>query len=830
MELERLFQEVSLADPELVAKLVESVRTAESSQVQDPLELLLIAASLPVHEGDVDDERISRYSVTVARELAALLINAEGKLERERLKRALELLRTQLHCLGVPEIGPVREHLFEVLELFERDASLAILLMRFTVPLANGCAAHLIRRTLKLDEREKIKDVDVRRAILSALLTLFRQKIGSCFATAPALIVHREHVGVFLGDMNELLNRGFLRRTIAGIQQEVPLCDFRAVGSDENALLRSWEYTLASFAESRGGMTPWNLYTSLGFDPQIPRHALSGGGLGDRIRDILQSHLERLHGEVGRLDVDYERIASQAALIESRIDLDRSLHNLYQVQQLELHRLALDREDIADKARRIAGLLSTVIGFYTERIPNYFQEVFDPELIASGMHLADRPAGFRLFYKHGWRDPSLWKRIDSEASFIEALSSFFIATEPELGRESALKGLESLSAELVTSIVSYLRTQEFLTFTWEAARSNRAAGVVTRTPWSYISGGNLHSLMEAYLPLTAQRGHIEIYPDQPQELAAFFIDVAKELPLSLHEAGMRDPMLSLVAYSPRHAFLYKPMWLEKARCSPYHTTIWLRQNLIDPYRAFWLQQLDVERIRVLIDRIERTIIPPDFRTHFRQITSFSESMTPPIFRRELMGLLSYEPWMRDDAMKAYFLRALDALLHQALPILSREQIALSLPTVMAAMDELDPYACEQMEAFFRKKERELIGHFLSCDEWIGVLEGLFIMHHRRSTWTFSFAQRARLALQRCALAAPAPLLFGDSNWPNCVLGFVVGLSQDTISSGSSGSDSLMPALEIWGFNNDGRAVLPLHEWDSDYYTPSQPWGIYTQRI
>ena len=45
---------------------------------------------------------------------------------------------------------------------------------------------------------------------------------GSCFATAPAIIIHDELPELFLKDLNELLSTGRLKRTFGGDEYSVP--------------------------------------------------------------------------------------------------------------------------------------------------------------------------------------------------------------------------------------------------------------------------------------------------------------------------------------------------------------------------------------------------------------------------------------------------------------------------------------------------------------------------------------------------------------------------------------------------------------------------------
>ena len=89
-------------------------------------------------------------------------------------------------------------------------------------PYSNKIAEQIIGDTLQLHEKTPITDAHARRAALSALICYLRQNVGSCFATAPCIVVHDEQPLQFLKDINELLNTGRLKRTWSGVEYSVP--------------------------------------------------------------------------------------------------------------------------------------------------------------------------------------------------------------------------------------------------------------------------------------------------------------------------------------------------------------------------------------------------------------------------------------------------------------------------------------------------------------------------------------------------------------------------------------------------------------------------------
>ena len=106
--------------------------------------------------------------------------------------------------------------------LLESNKDLVRQLKKLTRPLSNKWAEELIRQTLQLPPNMPLTDAHTRQAVLAAWLCYLRQNVGSCFATAPAEIVHEEQPELFLQDMLDLISTGRLRRTFGGIENSVP--------------------------------------------------------------------------------------------------------------------------------------------------------------------------------------------------------------------------------------------------------------------------------------------------------------------------------------------------------------------------------------------------------------------------------------------------------------------------------------------------------------------------------------------------------------------------------------------------------------------------------
>lgn len=115
------------------------------------------------------------------------------------------------------------EHLLFFLKQLKKSPSLWNQIKSFDLPLCHPFAEKLIasaifkRFSLGLNKR------DLRLAVLSACMGYLRQNIGSCFATAPAILIHKQILEDFINDLFSLLKKGKLSRIFGGVEYSAPL-------------------------------------------------------------------------------------------------------------------------------------------------------------------------------------------------------------------------------------------------------------------------------------------------------------------------------------------------------------------------------------------------------------------------------------------------------------------------------------------------------------------------------------------------------------------------------------------------------------------------------
>jgi hypothetical protein len=549
----------------------------------------------------------------------------------------------------------ILEHQENFLKKWNSDPVFVKKFHKFSLPLCHRRAEEMVRASVHAAENMPLTDVHVRRAALSACLTPLRQTIGSCFATAPAILVQRHHLDLFVDDVYELLTTGRLRRVVEGKAYTVPLSPVKISAHDEHPLLKAWEFTLASFCDVKTEFSKWNLAWSLGLDPR------QEGGMGQALYRALDEGLqnanrkaEEFHGEaVAAFDQlkAVERALRQASS-ESEVRRYRSeeqarLHHMRSCEELR------DQQQL--KAAAYAKFLSFLIETYTQIFQDYFQEIYDPELAEESKEMyEDRKAGFRLVYKHGRSDSSLWTSIHTQEEFIRSLTDFLTITEPVISQSCESAEQKKILEEMTTVLIQHVQSPLFLQKALEKSTAR------SRTPWAYISGGTLEQWISIYFKTSSSPAQEKREVANAMELFVFLLDTLKALPHALSDQFLQDSSKRLLMESPTHVFsllpglpLFQQGWLDRG-----FTYTWIRDNFFLPtkqvYEETLLTEEEQERILRLLaipgKPLPRSAIA-DFCHHFAKL----EPLLPP-FLHQFQSQAALQPCVFADTNwpEAYF--------------------------------------------------------------------------------------------------------------------------------------------------------------------------------
>lgn len=906
-----------------------------------------------------------------ARELAHALVNDKGELQVQLLPEIIEDLKAHLYSIGPSRQydSKRQEHILSVLMLLQERPELVRLLKKVSKPIAHKHAEDLIRDTLAIPLHTPIQDAHAKRAVLSAWLSYLRQNVGSCFATAPAEIIHDEQPEQFLQDLIDLLATGRLKRTFEGVEYTVPLSAswgsgdlkrpiiiqtrsqeiqpevwyapglikafesvgllkeeeswknkvaqlknwitpilkqkqdlyqpytivnpedlLRAIllqvfglteqnirdyqnrpkeivqrhlilrapiaikntgamgercsnflqqfeiaknafkGLANNALLKAWEFTLASLSETKLEFTRWNLFASLGMGAQEP------GGIGQRIYQIIQAKLDQANRKAQDIQAEYEMVFTQVKTLESRMrhtSTDKELQWLkveYQSRANEFYFLEEQRDEAQTESKGLVHLYDTLYSSYVEIFKDYFQEVYDADMqeVVTGP-FDDSPAGFRLLYKHGRSNTSQWTSIQNPSDFVDALTSFFVATEPQvadiLGHESLKKDL----SEVVTAIVNHVKTREFLeTAFYRMAAAHRVQPIqdplnhldqIEKKPWVYTSGGTMNTLVSCYYRLPNRPVEVAKWVENQTELLVFLADTLKQIPyqqLAPYLAGKRSSMLM---QSPTHAFLLKPNLspFKEAWQNEEFTYTYVRDRLIKPMSDFIENIALTDEMMQFLIQVLLEKVPENFKPRFKTVFSYLMGpLNPILFRDYVVDILATDRGLQYGRTPVIAADEIDGLLYSHLPLCPMHEIKSRIHQILIVLPGIQSQQVEEILNLLDEIPLSRDFPWIGANQLQEICKALLCLSHLRTSMPIDYHWQISQAAQKLGFAMPPPILFADTNWVKEEFGFVV----------SPGTGQ----LELWRLDYLGNTGYPMSSWRQwlDGSRPDQNWGVYVK--
>lgn len=912
-------------------------------------------------------------NVLRTRRLANLLINDSGELNVAVLPKLIDLLQHSLYSIGPNRQYDTKrqEHLLHVVTLLHEGKDLQRALKVIDKPISHKHAEQIIRDTLQIPANVPITDAHTRRAVLASWMCLLRQNVGSCFATAPAIIIHEEQPAMFLRDITDLLSTGRLKRTYGGIEYSVPLSSswgagdlkkpfilylgegfeqsslwlspgleaaFLAVGmldpeaeletnlikikslllellSDfpkkqthaiitaeeiirkillkqlgiteqdvyeyenrpqsmihgglmiqvlptgsaakgkskgelsstylsqfsiacnafkalaDNALLKAWEFTVASFAETKSQFTRWNLYASLGLGPD------EAGGIGAVLYEIIKKKVEFFNQRVQEVQYEYEQVYAQLKSLESRMRGASSEKEVqwikmeYQSKRNEFGTLEDMRDEVHHKAQRFANLFDALIEQYDILFPKYFQEVYDADMhdVTAGPY-DDSPAGFRLLYKYGRSNTSQWTRIKTPNAFIEDLATFFTATETEIVSTEGFEGMQTELSDIITAIVTHVRTKEFLETAFHRMAIAHQMPIVKdplehldkieKKPWAYTSGGTMGTLVSCYYRREQKPTEVSKWVESPIELLVFLVDSLKQIPPKLMEPYLTDSKKSMLIHSPTHAFLLKPgtSLFKKAWQTDAFTYTWVRDNIVLPQQkmidSLWLNE---ESMHFLVQNLAK-LIPEDFRHYFGKVFgNIYGSMRPPEFREHILDGIQKERGLRQAGGSILSSDEIDSALYSLLPLIPRSELRDTLKQLFKAIPSIDTSFRKSLMALYDSIAVPYsMQSIISSKSLQDIAKALIALATEETSFEIDYHAIISDTAQKLGLAMPAPIIFADTNWVKEEFGLVV-------NPGSG-------RFELWRIDATGSSGAPMSNWEQWLNGTRQDitWGVYSR--
>ncbi|MFY7842669.1 MAG: hypothetical protein ACOVOR_01445 [Rhabdochlamydiaceae bacterium] len=183
-----------------------------------------IETSLHAYVSKLDDDFLIRV-IYRSKKLAQELLDEKGLVISERVIQLINIYEEQkgfFYFKGDKDEHIFNQHLY-VLYLIRDNAETIKKIERFSVPSYHAEIDILMRAFLGYSLGQAITQRDFRLVVLSSCFSILRQTVGSCFATAPAILIHQNQISLFLDDLYELMNKGYLTRTFSGVEYTVPL-------------------------------------------------------------------------------------------------------------------------------------------------------------------------------------------------------------------------------------------------------------------------------------------------------------------------------------------------------------------------------------------------------------------------------------------------------------------------------------------------------------------------------------------------------------------------------------------------------------------------------
>ena len=790
---------------------------------------------------------------------ASLLIDENGDLQKDNLQKITSALEEEPYLLIANRDGDERiyHHLLTCLQRLSQDEMIWKTIKKCTVPLATPAAEEIVRDTLWPETLHRIQTPQVRRAVLTAWLTLLRQGTGSCFATAPAMLVQQQDPLMFLRDLEAILSAGQLRRgsfsvpmspssgmgewrksfwslsvkespgvqaaiRSLGFSLDIPFSDHqtpeqiftsmllghfglthedlianksamlmiahreiieRSVSEktkkirdfekafilarrsfcslSDCALLRAWEYTVASFSDVKVEFGRWNLFVSLGLHPDCP------DGIGKYFLDRVQEKLDQTNRSLAQLNHEHQQSIQNIRALETLLNRAENENHHRQLQGemtaaiVASNHLSQIFDETSAMAEWLSKLFSAFLQQAIDQLQVAFQEVFDPAL--SDGQYEDSPAGFRLIYKQGRTAAASWERIENERQFVEAVYRFFESLEHEFLVEAKRK---DAFTELMTALLQFIRSDLFLEKAMKRARENHAGK--RGTPWAYESGGTMQTLVQSYFQLPTLPEEFSRSIGSEEELRAFLKD-------SREVIQGQGPWLM---HSPTHAFILNPA-IPEEKGVQFFQDMTLSANQVD---------FLADRFSLLLPEERR----PFFYTGFRQGISSQKMLD--IRENFLLGLRAAKD-SREELVDCFF--------YESLPLFSLEAVRDALKRFVSE-SQLGSQAFENFCSMIDGSNNPSVW---TLQELIEMMKKTLLLNGVGPFSAIDWEMKIANWVRHVGLAPPQPFIFGDTNWSDWVFGFVPHFGRE----------------QLWRLNRTGLRGCPMREWNHVF----QEKGIWT---
>lgn len=594
----------------------------------------------------------------------------------------------------------------------------------------------------------------------------------------------------------------------------------------DNALIKSWEFSLASFSETKGDFSRWNLYVSLGFDKQ------EKCGVGECLQTFITNKIEDFNRLIQEYQEKYEQTYVQVKYLSSKLKSAQTEKDIsWARMEYETHVHEMDnylelRDTTYIKGKNFSELFVIMLKKFDEFFPIYFQEVYDANMrdVRPTSIYDDAPAGFRLLYKHGRANPGTWTLIYNPEEFVKSLVDFFIAMENEIGLSKELEPYKDEYRELTTNLIQLVKSHEFLEQAiYRISKRDKQPIIkhplqhldkIQNKPWSYISGGTMGNLIQCYYRLEDSPKEKSRWIESPMELFIFLADLMKEMSPNQLKAFNKSHN-SLLMFSPTHAFRFLPFEFPFSQTwkNNTYTYTYIRDNLVNPRKRFVQQIIVDQEIAESFFHFMKRVNP--------ELTRLSINAFPKIFRK--MTLKEFKITVLDSEIainldkelsKGVFESLFDSSVYRFFPAFRKNRFKEHISLIAREIENLKEreLLVSNVEKMFHKYSGINV---LGSEEFYNLINFCLIQILKNSYPKFNFSKALVRCLQKNGLAMPEPIIFADTNWVGNYFAFVV--------------NPFELDLELWRVSYWGLTGTPMKTWKKWITGKNKnPWGVFVE--
>jgi hypothetical protein len=587
----------------------------------------------------------------------------------------------------------------------------------------------------------------------------------------------------------------------------------------DHLLLKAWEFTLASFAEVKMEFSRWNMYSSLGLHPD------ESGGIGEVIARFLDGKIQSSNQKLEEYQKDYELAfdqlrATEALLKRASSETEaRRLQAEFQSRLYHMNACLELRDSFYKKASRYTTLLSFLLKQFDARFPEYFQEIYDAEMQDVKVdQYEDSPAGFRLVYKHGRADASLWTMVYSAEQYLEVLIDFFNAIESQIVAECDWDEADDDIKDILSAIILHIRSEEFLTSAFQRMAKAHHTSLkqdplkviekIEKKPWAYTSGGSMNALLKSYYRKEGDLTEEARWVENETDLFVFLLDTMKALPYFTAQTYLKNKNKAMLMHSTSHAFLLQPGYdrFKEAWEENRFSYTWVRDRYILPVKDFFDRLLLKENEQEFLAQIFLKRFFPSVEHQIRNAFLIDGNATIQEFRNALaravhqvVGMVLSEDGSIEDVI--------DSFLIESLPLYPVEEwrhyarILLQPKVDATFVSFLDSFQDPSCPFFTLKGLKE-------------TAKACFLLFQKKILLEFDLHRFIATRASDLALAPPSPILFADSNWSHYYFAFIV----------NPGTGN----LELWRMNQTAEEGVRMRTWAHWLNGSSrETWGVFT---